>query len=85
MPGRLGFLYTILMSRALPNLVCYCYNVTEPKIRSIIKKHDLEAVGDVTWYTGAGGGCGGCRHQIEELIVSHQTKDAKALDTPSNS
>ena len=52
------------------NRICYCFSVTEQEIRDTIQKHDLDSVSDVTWFCGAGGGCGGCRYAIQEILDS---------------
>ncbi len=49
-------------------LVCTCFNVTDREIERAIRENDLETVEDVTNYTKAGGGCGGCVEQIQEII-----------------
>jgi NifU-like protein len=56
-------------------IVCYCYAVTKGEIQKVIDKHKLLAVGDVTWYTGAGGGCGGCRMDIQGML-DQQTRQS---------
>jgi NifU-like protein len=49
-------------------IVCECFNVTEEKIRKVIIENHLMTVDDVTNYTKAGGGCGECREEIEEIL-----------------
>ncbi len=49
-------------------VVCVCFGVTENSIRSAIKENGLTTVEQVTNYTKAGGGCGGCREEIEEIL-----------------
>ena len=48
-------------------IVCECFGVTDEQIRRAIQENDLKSVDDVTYYTKAGGGCGQCIPQIEEL------------------
>ena len=53
-------------------IVCYCMSISEGTIRQTIVDHDLETVDEVTEKCDAGGGCGGCHWQIEELIEEIQ-------------
>ncbi len=50
-------------------LVCNCFNVTAEEIERAITQNNLTTVEDVTNYTKAGGGCGGCVPQIEKILV----------------
>jgi NifU-like protein len=49
-------------------VVCTCFGVTEPEIERAIRENGLSTVEDVTNYTKAGGGCGGCHAEIEEIL-----------------
>jgi NifU-like protein len=49
-------------------VVCVCFGVTEEKIKRAIIDNGLTTVEQVTNYTKAGGGCGGCKDQIAEII-----------------
>ena len=55
-------------------LVCHCEAVRE---RTIVKaiRAGASTVDDVTRACGAGGGCGGCRPAIEQLIDCHACLD----------
>ncbi|MBD2427672.1 Fe-S cluster assembly protein NifU [Phormidium sp. FACHB-1136] len=50
------------------SLVCACYGITEKKIRRAIAENDLDTVEQVTNYVKAGGGCGSCLANIEDII-----------------
>lgn len=50
-------------------VVCSCFNVTDMEIEKAITQNHLTTVEDVTHYTKAGGGCGGCIPQIEEILA----------------
>ena len=63
------------------NVVCTCFGVTDKEIERVIRENDLTTVEDVTNYCKAGGGCGGCRGEIEKIIEKVQgdkTKEATA-------
>jgi NifU-like protein len=49
-------------------VVCTCFGVTENEIERVIEENDLTTVEDVTNYCKAGGGCGGCKGEIEKII-----------------
>jgi NifU-like protein len=73
--GREALEAAIANYRGLPKiieeegkLVCQCFNVSEEKIRKIIIENHLTTVDEVTDYTKAGGGCGECREQIEDIL-----------------
>ncbi len=50
-------------------VVCTCFGVTENEIERVIRENSLSTVDEVTHYTKAGGGCGGCRGEIAEIIA----------------
>ncbi len=50
-------------------IICTCFNVTDKEIERAIKDHNLKTLEDVTNYTKAGGGCGGCHEQIVEILA----------------
>jgi len=49
-------------------VVCKCFGVTDREIEKAIRENDLRTVEQVTYYTKAGGGCGGCHPKIEAII-----------------
>lgn len=49
-------------------LVCKCFDVTEEKIRKVAIDNHLTTVDKITNFTKAGGGCGGCRPEIEAIL-----------------
>jgi len=49
-------------------VVCQCFGVTDKLIEKVVREHDLRTVEEVTHYTKAGGGCGGCHPRIEAII-----------------
>lgn len=50
------------------HLVCTCFGVTDKQIERVAREHDLHTADQITNYTKAGGGCGGCIPQIEEIL-----------------
>ena len=59
------------------NVVCTCFGVTDKEIERVIHENDLTTVEEVTNYCKAGGGCGGCRGEIEKIIDKIQGEKAK--------
>lgn len=67
------------------HIVCTCFGVTDEEIRKVITENDLTTVDQVTNYCKAGGGCGGCKGEIEKILeavagqkVKHQIKTVPA-------
>ncbi len=49
-------------------MVCACFSVTDHDIIHAIKENNLTTVEEITNYTKAGGGCGGCIGEIENIL-----------------
>jgi len=49
-------------------VVCTCFGVTENEIERVIRENNITTVEGVTNYCKAGGGCGGCKPEIEKII-----------------
>jgi len=49
-------------------IVCTCFNVIDKEIQHAIRENKLTTIEDVTNFTKAGGGCGGCHEQIQEML-----------------
>lgn len=52
-----------------PRLVCRCRGVASPRIIEAIRARGLRSVADVVKTLKAGGGCGTCHPEIEELLA----------------
>lgn len=59
-------------------IICHCFGITDRLIRKVIKDNNLKTVEDVTHYTKAGGACGACIPQIEDIIEEELQKPAAA-------
>ena len=49
-------------------IVCKCYGITDVFLKKVIETNHLTTPEQVTHFTKAGGGCGGCIPKIKELI-----------------
>ncbi|MBQ1337277.1 MAG: iron-sulfur cluster assembly scaffold protein [Thermoguttaceae bacterium] len=49
-------------------LVCKCFGITEPYLRRKIRELKLKTVDEVTGALKAGGACGSCRGDIQDII-----------------
>ncbi len=49
-------------------IVCKCFGVTDTKIRKVALENNLHTVAQVTDYTKAGGACGRCLDEIQEIL-----------------
>ncbi len=50
-------------------LVCSCFGVSEGRIKRIAMENDLTTAEQVTNYIKAGGGCGTCLADIDDLLI----------------
>jgi len=50
-------------------VVCKCFGITDQFLKKVIKDNNLHTAEQVTHFTKAGGGCGGCIPKITELIA----------------
>ncbi|MDY6937785.1 MAG: Fe-S cluster assembly protein NifU [Cyanobacteriota bacterium] len=50
-------------------LICSCFGISEPRIRRVIIENDLTDVEQVTNYVKAGGSCGSCLANIEDILI----------------
>jgi len=64
------------------SIVCTCFGVTDQEIERVIRENDLTTVEQVTNYCKAGGGCGGCRGEIEKIIERVQGERVKQESLP---
>jgi NifU-like protein len=67
-------------------VICSCFNVTDIEIEKAIRENNLKTVEDVTNFTKAGGGCGGCQPRIQEILDrvngASKKKEAEAAPAP---
>jgi NifU-like protein len=61
------------------NVVCTCFGVTDKEIERVIRENNLTNVEQVTNYSKAGGGCGGCKGEIEKIIEKVQGDKIKEV------
>ncbi|MBN3869792.1 MAG: Fe-S cluster assembly protein NifU [Nostoc sp.] len=57
-------------------LVCSCFGISESKIRRVVLENNLTGAEEVTNYVKAGGGCGSCLANIDDIIKSVQQEFA---------
>ncbi len=63
-------------------IICECFGVTEPEIERAVRENDLKTIEEVTDYTKAGGGCGGCHEAIQEIIDRVRSQPRLAAARP---
>ena len=61
-------------------IVCHCFGVTDIKIRHIAKDNHLHTAEDIKNYCKAGGACGGCLDEIQEILDGLWRED-EAVET----
>jgi NifU-like protein len=50
------------------SIVCTCFSVTDKEIEAAIRENNLTTVEEITNFTKAGGGCGGCVEEIQKIL-----------------
>jgi len=50
------------------HVVCHCFNVTEIEIEKAIRENNAKTLDDIMNITKAGGACGNCHQEIQNLI-----------------
>jgi NifU-like protein len=50
-------------------IVCQCFGVSREEIERVARSNNLRSAAEVTNYTKAGGACGKCLEQIEEILA----------------
>ena len=65
-------------------IVCTCFGVTDKEIEKVIIENDLDSVEQVTNYCKAGGGCGSCRGEIQQIIDKIRGKKETGAVTESH-
>lgn len=61
-------------------LICSCFGITDNKIRRVVIENDLTEIEQVTNYIKAGGGCGSCLADIEDILIEVQAEKAALKD-----
>ena len=61
-------------------IVCTCFGITDKEIEKVIIENDLDSVEQVTNYCKAGGGCGSCRGEIQQIIEKIRGKKEKSAE-----
>ncbi|HOX28894.1 MAG TPA: Fe-S cluster assembly protein NifU, partial [bacterium] len=67
---------TVQAKKIEGKVICTCFGVTEKEIERAVRENKLTTVEQVTHYTKAGGGCGGCHPAIEEIIARVRAETA---------
>jgi NifU-like protein len=49
-------------------IVCECFGVTDVEIERVVRENHVSTIEGVTDYVKAGGGCGNCHDNIQEII-----------------
>jgi NifU-like protein len=64
-------------------IVCECFGVTDLEIERAVRENNLKTIEDVTAYVKAGGGCGNCHDNIQEIIDSVRGQTRPKLQKPA--
>ena len=58
----------VVFEQEAEKIVCHCFNVSEEAIIKAIRTNHLKTVDDVTHFTKAGGACGRCKGEIQQIL-----------------
>ena len=58
----------VVFEQEAEKIVCRCFNVSEEAIIKAIRTNHLTTVEDVTHFTKAGGACGKCKGEIQQIL-----------------
>ncbi len=64
-------------------LLCRCFGISETKIRRLISENNLATTEQVTNYIKAGGGCGACLADIDDLLTEVIQEKETAMQVAS--
>ncbi len=67
-------------------IICHCFGVTDTKIRKLALENNLKKAEDIRNYSKAGGGCGCCLEDIQEILDGvwrDKTEDVKEEEADS--
>jgi NifU-like protein len=62
-------------------IICECFGVSEKEIDRVVRENNLKTIEEVTNYTKAGGGCGGC-HDAIQAIIDRVQGEARPMARP---
>lgn len=54
---------------ARPRLICRCLGVASPRVYAAVRTEGLAGIADITKSVRAGGGCGMCHPELEEVLA----------------
>ncbi|MEI6420902.1 MAG: Fe-S cluster assembly protein NifU [Lentisphaerota bacterium] len=63
-------------------VICKCFGVTDTKIREVAKINNLRKAEEITNYTKAGGGCGCCLDDIQQILDELWKIESKKTPAP---
>lgn len=63
-------------------VICKCFGVTDTKIREVAKLNNLRKAEEITNYTKAGGGCGCCLDDIQQILDELWRTESKKPTAP---
>ena len=64
-------------------IVCECFGVTDREIERAVRENGLRSIEDVTNFVKAGGGCGNCHENIQQIIDTILGTEKPAAKKPA--
>jgi len=63
-------------------VVCHCFGVTDKELERVIRENNVQTLEELTNDCKAGGGCGNCLPDLQEIIDRVYAEQAAASDKP---
>jgi NifU-like protein len=64
-------------------IVCECFGVTDREIERAVRENSLRSIEDVTNFVKAGGACGNCHENIQQIIDTVLGTEKPAVKKPA--
>lgn len=61
------------------SIVCTCFAISEARVKRVIQENNLKTTEEVTNYIKAGGGCGSCLAEIDDLVAEANNVSVEAV------
>jgi NifU-like protein len=63
-------------------IICDCFGITDLEIQRAVNENELTTIEDVTDYLKAGGGCGNCHEDIQNIIDELLGRESPVVKKP---
>ena len=64
-------------------VICHCFGVTDKEVERVVRENNVQTLEDLTNDCKAGGGCGNCLPELQEIIDRVHAEQAAATAAPT--